>query len=122
MTTPMKMVLNIVRLLVAIQIGMGILIWMGKGTNEIMLHMAFGLVFVVLAVCFAVMAKANGAPQSATWVAIIWAIVTVGVGMEQARVLVGPNHWLIQVIHFVLGLGMAGQVERLAKAVKGKAA
>jgi hypothetical protein len=121
MNKPMKMILNVVRLLVAIQIGMGILMWMGKGANLVNMHMGFGLLFVVLAVAFAVMGKAAGAPPSLTWVTIIWGIVVVVVGMEQARVMVGDSHWVIQLIHLLLGLGLAAQVERIGRAVKTRA-
>ena len=118
MNKTMKVLLNLIRLLVVIQLVMGILIWMGKGTDQILLHVALGMLMVVLVVSFTVMGKAAGAPKSLAWVAVIWAIVTIAVGMEQTRVLVGSSHWLIQVVHLGLGLGMAWQAERIARVLK----
>ncbi len=118
MTGPMKAVQNLVRLLFVFQLGMGIMFWMGKGAEHVGLHMALGLVFVVLAVAFAVMAKAKGAPNTLAWVAIVWGIITVVFGVVQAQLFVGAPHILVQVAHLLLGAGMAYQVERMAKAVK----
>ena len=120
MSKPMKMLLNGIRLLVVIQIVMGILIWMGKGAEQVNLHMALGMLLAVLVVSFAVMGKAAGAPKSLTWVTIMWAIVTIAVGVEQRRVLAGSSHWVLQLVHRLRGIGMAGQAERMARALKEK--
>jgi hypothetical protein len=116
----MKFLLNLVRLLFVVQLIMGVLIWMGQGASFANAHTGLGLLFCVLVVALAVVGKAAGAPKTLTWVVILWAIVTVVVGAGQRRLLVGDTHWLIQVVHLGLGLGMAAQSERIAKAVKAK--
>ena len=118
MNKTMKVLLNVIRLLFVIQLIGGILIWTGNGASWSMGHMGLGLLFAVLVVAFAAMGKAAGAPKSLTWVAILWALVTIIVGMTQQRVMVGASHWLIQIVHLGLGMGMAAQAERTAKAVK----
>jgi len=118
MNKVMKVLLNLCRLLVVLQLVMGIAMWMGQGAGFLNAHMGLGLLFVVLVIAFAAMGGAAGAPKSLVWVTVIWGIITATVGMGQTRVLVGDSHWIIQLVHLFLGLGMQGQAERIGRALK----
>jgi hypothetical protein len=118
MNKTMKFLLNLCRLLVVVQLVMGVAMWMGQGAGFVNAHMGLGLLFVVLVIALAAMAGAAGAPKSLVWVTVIWGIITVAVGMGQMRVMVGESHWIIRLVHLFLGLGMQGQAERIGRALK----
>ena len=117
MNKTMKVLLSLCRLLVVIQLVMGIAIWMGQGAQFMNAHMGLGLLFVVLVVAFAAMGGAAGAPKSLVWVTVMWAIVTLAIGVGQTRTLLGESHWIIRVVHLFLGLGMQGQAERIGRSL-----
>lgn len=42
----------------------------------------------------------------------------VWLGLNQAQFLTGSLHWIVQVVHLLLGLGAIGQAENLAARTK----
>jgi Na+/phosphate symporter len=48
-------------------------------------------------------------------IALLWAIALPVIGIAQLHVMPGSGHWVIQVIHLILGLGAIGLGEALAK-------
>jgi hypothetical protein len=46
--------------------------------------------------------------------AIVWGLIVLLFGLNQRTILVGNLHWLIQVIHLLLGLAAAGLGEAIA--------
>jgi hypothetical protein len=55
-------------------------------------------------------------------VAIVWGLVVPILGLNQDRLLVGSAHWVIEVLHLLVGLGAVGLAERLARAIKARQA
>jgi hypothetical protein len=53
-----------------------------------------------------------------TALAFVWGLVVVILGLTQTEILPGNLHWLIEVLHLVLGLGAIGLGERLFAGVK----
>jgi hypothetical protein len=49
-------------------------------------------------------------------VGLLWAAATVYVGLKQNIILPGSSHWVIEVVHVLLGVGAIGLVEMLAGA------
>jgi hypothetical protein len=47
--------------------------------------------------------------------AIVWGVITLALGMTQTQLLPGAFHWVIQVIHLVVGLAAIGLGDRLAQ-------
>jgi hypothetical protein len=52
--------------------------------------------------------------------AIVWGVVVVALGMTQDSLLIGELHWIIQVLHLLVGLGAVGQAETLARQTRGR--
>jgi hypothetical protein len=109
----------IVRITGVIQLVLGIIIWTGNFDNLIRFHILDGLTFVAALVVLAALAAAARAPAGLVALALVWAAVVVALGLTQQQILPGSGHWVIQVIHLLLGLGAIGQGEMLARNVKG---
>ena len=60
------------------------------------------------------MAARAGVPRGQVWLATIWGLIAPLLGLAQVGLLPGPNHWIIQVIHLLVGLGAIAQAEGLA--------
>jgi hypothetical protein len=55
-------------------------------------------------------------------VAAVWGLIVPIVGLTQTNLLTGSLHWVIQVIHLLLGLGLLGLAETLATRAKARLA
>ncbi len=100
---------------IALQLVIGIALWMGyaKGLRDA--HMALGVVFVVLLWAIAGFALAKRHRPGLAVLAIVWGFVIAGFGMVQAGLLVGDLHWVVKVAHLVIGLAAMPMGELLAK-------
>ena len=87
----------------------GLLFWTGTALNLMTLHMLLG----VLAVgALWVIGLAQAFAESGSWViagcALIVGAGMIVIGMMQSSLMVGEFHWIIQLIHLVLGLVTIG--------------
>lgn len=94
---------------------LGLAFWHGAALNMLALHMLLGFLTVA---CLWVIAIAQAVAKSGSWtmatVAIVLGGITAYLGMIQATLMVGPNHWIIQVVHLILGLLTIGLGHMLA--------
>jgi hypothetical protein len=114
----MRTATTVARLLVRvcglIQITLGLLFWTGNGRGLIPTHMLTGMVLVLAFLAVAIMAAVAGAPRGRVALAVAWAALTVALGMTQAQLLPGSFHWIVQVLHLVVGIAAIVQAEALA--------
>src|SRR5262245_40507932 len=86
-----------------------LLFWSGNGLNLLPLHMLLGVV-VVLSLWIVGIAQAF--PSGGSWPlalgALLLGLLVLVVGMRQTTLLVGPFHWVIQVVHLLLGILAVG--------------
>jgi hypothetical protein len=90
-------------------LSLGLLFWSGRASNLIQLHMLFGFL-VVGALCVVGIAQAfshAGSWLIAACAVFIGALLLV-LGMTQSSLMVGEFHWIIRVIHLLLGLTAIG--------------
>jgi hypothetical protein len=76
--------------------------------------MMLGLLLVALLWTMAILAGLSRLPAPFVGVALLWGAVVVWLGLNQASLLPGDLHWLIQVLHLAVGVALIGQVEMLA--------
>jgi hypothetical protein len=62
----------------------------------------------------AALAHRAGVPGRLVAVAAVWGLIVPIVGLTQTNLLTGSLHWVIQVIHLLLGIGLIGLAENLA--------
>ena len=97
-----------------IQIVLGLLFWTGSARGMIPVHMLLGFVLVLALWALAVLAARAGVDPGIVALAVLWGLLVPVLGLTQERLLPGDGHWLIQVLHLLVGLGAIGQGEGLA--------
>ncbi len=87
---------------------LGILFWANIVTTLVGIHMLLGII-VTLSLWVlggAIVGTKGGAGLGIA--AIIWGLVVVIVGLTQQTILIGSLHWIIQVLHLLIGLAAIG--------------
>lgn len=88
---------------------LGLLFWTRNGLNLIPIHMLLGLLVVLsLWITGVGQALAPGGSWPLAAVALVLGLLVVFVGIRQSSLLVGPLHWVIQVVHLLLGMLAVG--------------
>ena len=88
---------------------LGILFWSGNSLNLIPIHMLLGLL-VVLSLWIVGIGQAfsRGGSWPLAGGALLLGLLVIVVGMTQSSLLVGPLHWVIKVVHLLLGILAVG--------------
>ena len=110
----------LVRLSGLILISLGVLFWTGHALTLIPVHMLVGFVLVLSLWALAVLAARAGVHPAFVALAIVWGLIVPILGLTQQRLLPGDAHWVIQILHLLVGLGAIGQAEGLAARIKGR--
>jgi hypothetical protein len=114
-TTVIQMLLRVLGL---IMIVLGLLFWTGNALNLIGLHMLLGIIVVLLLWALAIMAARSGISLGLVALGSAWGLIVVALGMTQSQLLPGDAHWVIKVLHLLVGIIALGIAERLAGSIK----
>lgn len=118
----MRATANVLRILVsaigAIMIVLGLLFWSGNADSLIPLHMLLGVVLVLLLWAIAVMALVARVNPVLALVAIVWGLIVPVLGVTQERILPTSAHWIIQVLHLLVGLIAISLANILARQIR----
>ena len=106
---------TLVRILGSIMIILGLLFWTGNALALIPVHMLLGLTLVLTLWTMSGLAARSGKQPRLVALAIVWGFVVPILGYSQDSLLLGPAHWLIQVVHLLVGLTAIGLAETLAR-------
>jgi uncharacterized membrane protein len=117
-TTAAPIVQMVVRLAGLILIVLGILFWTGHADTLVGVHTIIGIVLVLSLWVLAALANQSGAPAGLVAAAVTWGLVTIILGLTQERLLTGNAHWVIQVVHLLVGLGAIGLAETLGARIR----
>ncbi|HEX7434509.1 MAG TPA: hypothetical protein VF326_12715 [Anaerolineaceae bacterium] len=118
MNTLLYITRMLVRLTGLLQLVLGILLWLGIGRSLIPVHILSGLILVLGLWFIAIMAGRSGASVWMVVLAVVWGLIVIGLGMSQAKIMLGPAHWVIEVVHLLIGIGAIGLAEGLAMKIK----
>jgi hypothetical protein len=108
-----KVVQMLARIVFVALLVLGILFWTGHASALIPLHMLLGIAFAVLLLILAGMALGRRSATGLAVLLIVWALVLPLFGLTQDSILVGGAHWLVQIIHLLLGIGAIAVAEIL---------
>lgn len=89
----------------ALALLLGLALWSGTFYSLVPLHAGLGLIVVLSLWGLALAAFRRRVSVGLAAGAALWGVVTVGVGFGQTQMLVGASHWLVQVLHLLIGLG-----------------
>ncbi len=114
-------VLRLVILVTGIfQVLLGVVLWTGHARQLVPLHMAVGLLFVLALLIQSFRAFAAGASRGFASFLALWVAGVLVFGMTQAAILPGPLHWVVRVLHLLVG-GLAMGFARTLGARVGEA-
>ena len=111
-----------IRALGVVQLVLGIIFWTGNALGLVDLHQLIGILLVLGLWTQAAMAHRAGVPGGLVAGAAVWGLIVPIVGLTQTNLLTGSLHWVIQVIHLLLGLGLLALAENLATRAKARLA
>jgi hypothetical protein len=101
-----------------ILIVLGVLFWTGNATTLIPLHMLLGVTLVLLLWTLAILGVIARVNPGLIAVAFLWGLIVPILGVIQTQLLPGSAHWLIQLLHLLVGLVAIGLADTLGKAIK----
>jgi hypothetical protein len=108
----------LVRATAVVQLVLGGLFWTGNALDLVPLHQTVGFLLVFGLWTLAALAARAGVRPPLVALAAVWGLIVPILGLTQDRLLVGSAHWLIEVLHLLVGLGAIGQAEALAARTK----
>jgi hypothetical protein len=79
--------------------------------------MATGIVLVLGLWSTSILAAVARAPIALVVGGLLWGVVVIALGMKQMVLMPGSNHWVIQVLHLLVGGAAVGLNERLARGI-----
>ncbi len=104
----------ILRIAFLIALILGIALWTGHATAYLSLHMWLGFIITFDLLLLVILAFLSGVSVALPFLSLIWAVLLPVIGIAQLKVMLGASHWVIQVIHVLLGIGSIGLGEVLA--------
>lgn len=107
-----------IRIAGPIMIILGLLFWTDNALFLIPLHMTIGLLLVLALWTLAVVAAISRVNPGFIALVAVWSLVMPALGLTQERILPGGAHWLIQIVHLLVGIGAIALGEQLARRIK----
>jgi hypothetical protein len=105
---------SLVRLTAIVQIVLGVLFWTDNATGLIPLHQFSGIILVLSLEVLVFAAARAGVDRRLVAIAGIWGVLVIALGLSQDSLLQGSAHWIIEVLHLLIGLAAIAQAEVLA--------
>jgi hypothetical protein len=107
----------IVRVSGTLQLVLGILFWTGHAYGYLPLHIINGVLIVLTLWTVAALALAARTRRGLAVFGVLWGLALPAFGLGQATVLVGPMHWIVRVVHLLMGLAAMGVAGTLGQAI-----
>ncbi|HXM54844.1 MAG TPA: hypothetical protein VOB72_05600 [Candidatus Dormibacteraeota bacterium] len=118
MRTTATVLQMLVRLCGLVLIVLGILFWTGSALVLVPVHMLIGLLLVLSLWGLAFIAARSGAPVGQVAVAFVWGLIVPVLGVTQDQLITSGPHWLVQVLHLLVGLVAIGMAEGLGRRIR----
>ncbi|HEU0000361.1 MAG TPA: hypothetical protein VFQ36_05655 [Ktedonobacteraceae bacterium] len=110
-----RIAIMVLRVTVLFNLITGIIFWTGNADSLQGVHMIVGIIAVLSLWTLGIMQGLRGGSFGLALATFVVGFLLVLVGLFQQKWLPDPaNHWIIQVIHLVLGLAAIGLGERVA--------
>jgi hypothetical protein len=103
-----------IRITGLIEIVLGLAFWTNNGLSLVPVHMLVGLILVIALWVLAGLAARAGVNWGFVALAIVCGLIVPILGITQTQLLPGAAHWVVEVIHLLVGLFAIGLGNRLA--------
>ena len=97
---------------------LGILFWTGRALTLLPLHMAIGLLFTLALLLLGAVAARAGVRRAQVALTIALALIIPIVGVTQTRLLPGSWHWLVKILHLLIGIVGMVAATRVGRAIR----
>lgn len=97
-----------------ILIALGLLFWTGNADALVPVHMLLGIALVLALWILAGLAAMAGINLGLVALAFVWGLVVPALGLTQERLLPNGAHWVIQVLHLLVGIIAIALAQMLA--------
>jgi hypothetical protein len=97
---------------------LGLLFWTGDAQSLVPVHMLLGVLTVLALWLVAAAGSQMGAPIAMVIGAVVLGLLVLGLGFSQQSMLPGSGHWVIQVVHLVLGMAAIASGEMISGRVR----
>jgi hypothetical protein len=102
-----KSIVLVARLLLSllgiVLVVLGILFWTGHALSLLQVHMMLGGLFVICMWVLAVVGFLGRGTRGLALVVLIWSLIVPALGVAQLSLMPGADHWVIQVVHLLVG-------------------
>ena len=105
--------LMVLRIAVLFNLITGIIFWTGNADPLQIVHILVGIIAVLALWTLGIMQGLRGGNYGLVAAAIVVGLLLVFIGLFQTGWLTGSNHWIIQVIHLLLGIAAIGLGEMI---------
>ncbi|MBB6096602.1 hypothetical protein HNR42_000014 [Deinobacterium chartae] len=111
----------IVRLTGLAALLIGFALWSGTGYNLLGAHQGLGYVLSISLLLMAVFGFTQRLSPTLLTLALLLSLAVPGLGSMQTRLLPGAAHWVIEVLHLLLGLAAITLAERIGGQARARA-
>jgi hypothetical protein len=118
MTRASTVVQMLIRACFVVQLVLGGLFWINNARGLVPLHQLVGFILVIAIWTQAGLAARAGVSLGLVAFTVVWALVVPILGLSQTELLPGSAHWVIQVVHLLVGIIAVGLAERLATGIR----
>ena len=108
----------VVRLTGPTQVVLGLLFWTDRALMLLPLHMLIGMMFVLALWALAGLAAWAGLRWALVLLTVAWGLIIPLFGIMQTRLLLGPAHWVVEVVHLLIGLVAMFVAARLVRFIR----
>jgi hypothetical protein len=108
----------LVRITGVLQLILGLLIWAENMFSLVGIHTLIGLVFVLSLWVLAAVSTRAGVPTTQAAGVIILGLIVLVFGMVQTSLLPGSSHWIIQILHLLIGMAAVASGETIGGRVR----
>ncbi len=118
MRTTLTVAQMLVRVTGVLQLILGLLIWAENMIGLVGTHTLIGLVFVLSLWVLAAVSTRAGVPTGQAAGVAILGLITLVFGMVQTSLLPGSSHWIIQILHLLIGMAAVASGETIGGRVR----
>ncbi|MFL5626728.1 MAG: hypothetical protein ACJ788_14175 [Ktedonobacteraceae bacterium] len=115
----LNITIMVLRVAVLVALILGILFWVNTALNFIPVHMLIGIIVVL---CLWIIGLTQGFMKGGSFplavLTFVLGLAVAIVGLYQQQWLIGSAHWVIQVIHLLLGLSAIAVAEMIVARTK----
>jgi hypothetical protein len=108
----------LLRITGVLQIIMGVILWIASADAIIPAHVFIGSVFVLSLWAVAFMAARAGVSPAMVALTFIWGLIIPVLGIAQVNLMPNAAHWVIQVVHLLVGIVGMGLGEQLSARIR----